>query len=163
MLRSAEVSAVLVVPDGPFHNLRWASRVEFTLDCFVCERTGRTAVLERGAERGVCSGGGTHGPHHAPARIAAYDHTSEPGRTTLHAVVDFWWAPFEDAADDGRALAPTRAPWVRLHLGYLCPRDHDGGSFSIQTNAVRPVLTRCRHCDAPLAESHEVPRVRLRP
>lgn len=160
MLRSAEITAVLVVPDGPFHNLRWAGKVEFTLDCFVCERTGRTAVLQRGAERAVCSGGGGEGPHYAPARIAAHDHTAEAGRTTLRAVVDFWWAPFEDG---GRAPAPTTAPWVRLHLGYLCPREHRNGSFSIQTNAVRPVLPHCRHCDSPLAESHEAPRIRLRP
>jgi hypothetical protein len=53
MLRTAEITAGLTgaIAGDNFHSLHWSSRLEFCVDCFVCERTGRTQVYERGAER----------------------------------------------------------------------------------------------------------------
>jgi hypothetical protein len=69
MLRTAELTGAMAGDN--FHDLHWSSRLEFCVDCFVCERTGRTKVYERGAER-----------------------------LALRALVGFWWAPFKDARDD---------------------------------------------------------------
>lgn len=69
MLCSVEVTATLILPESPFHNIHWRSGLEFTLDCFICERTGRTTTFEQGAERSVCSGDADSGPHHTAARI----------------------------------------------------------------------------------------------
>ncbi|MEV4514882.1 hypothetical protein AB0K00_38720 [Dactylosporangium sp. NPDC049525] len=134
--------------------------MEFCLDCWICERTGRTTVFEHGAERAVCSGDADSGQHYTAARIAAFDYTSEPRRTTLHAVIDHWWAPFHDARRDRPGTALTRIPWVRLQVGYHCPHQQGGGTFTIQTNLVRPVAFSCEHCAAPVAGSDEVPRIR---
>ena len=161
MLRSVEVRAVLAVPDSPFHNLNWRSRLALSLDCFACERAGRTTLFELGAERAVCSGTRETGEHYVAARIAAFDHTSERGRTTLRAVVDYWWAPFHDSKRDQPARALTHAPWVRLYLGYYCPEQDQLGEFSTQTNLVRPQSAACQHCSAPIAESQEAPQLRL--
>jgi hypothetical protein len=161
VLRSVEIITTLALADSPFHNLQWSNRLELSLDCFVCERTGRTTILELGAERAVCSGDSDTGEHYAAARIAAFDHTSEPDRTTLRAVVDFWWAPFHDAKRDQPATALTRAPWVRHHLGYYCPDRNESGQFSTQTNLVRPAPQSCQHCSASIAESRETPYMRL--
>ncbi len=162
MLRSAEVRATLVLPDSPFHNLHWVPNLEFSLDCFICERTERTVKFEHGAERAVCTGDSDTGPHYAAARIASFDHTSQKEWTALLAVLDYWWAPFQDAKRDRRAgSALARTPWVRLNLGYYCPEQGQSGQFSTQTNLVRPATSSCKHCSAEVARSDETPRIRL--
>ncbi|MET8229332.1 hypothetical protein ABZS77_01460 [Micromonospora sp. NPDC005298] len=161
MLRSVEVTAVLTVSDSPFHNLHWTGDVELSLDCFICRRTGRTTRLRHGAEHGTCSGDSRTGQHPAAARISAFDRTSEEKRTLLRVVVDYWWSPFHDAKRDQPSLALTRVPWVRLHLGYLCPEPVQSGTFSTQSNTVRPEAHRCEHCSEPVAHSHEPPRIQL--
>ncbi|GAA0806910.1 hypothetical protein [Spirilliplanes yamanashiensis] len=161
MLRSVELTAVLALSDAPFHNLHWKSDVELSLDCFICQRTGRTTALQHGAEQGTCSGESKTGRHPAPARVSAFDHTTERGRTILRAVVDYWWAPFHDAERDQPSSALTRTPWVRLHLGYLCPQPAGSGTISTQSNLIRPQTHTCEHCAAPIAHSHETPRIQL--
>lgn len=78
-------------------------------------------------------------------------------------MIDYWWAPFHDAKRNQPGLAFTRAPWVRLHLGYYCPHQSEAGQFSTQTNLVRPDSTTCEHCAADLARSEQAPQIRLRP
>ncbi|MFF5177340.1 hypothetical protein ACFY2Q_04855 [Micromonospora sp. NPDC000316] len=161
MLRSLEVSAVLTLGESPFHNLHWKSGIELSLDCFICQRAGRTTELEHGAEQGTCSGDSRKGRHPAAARIAAFDSTDERKRTILRAVVDYWWAPFQDAKQDQPSLASTHVPWVRLHLAYLCPEPVQPGTLSTQSNLIRPVTYTCEHCAAPIAHSHDAPRIQL--
>ncbi|MCD9873363.1 hypothetical protein [Streptomyces guryensis] len=164
MLRTAEITAELTGQLGgdDFHNLHWRSQFEFSVDCFICERTGRTTVYERGAERALCSGSRSGFRRHRTAgRIAAYDTTSGKERLVLRALVDFWWAPFEDAKDGRPAQAPTSHPWVRLHLGYCCPKTKESGTDSIQSNLVRPYELRCTHCESLMAADTTAPAIRL--
>ncbi|MER5915694.1 hypothetical protein ABT124_36000 [Streptomyces sp. NPDC001982] len=164
MLRTAEISAGLTgLPKGAdTHALHFRSKLEFTVDCFVCERTGRTTVFEAGAERALCSGSRSgFGGHHTAGRIAAFDTTSGPDRLAVRAVVDFWWAPFDDTRDHRPSAAPTSHPWVRLHLGYYCQEAKKSGTGSIQTNTVRPSAVRCAHCESVLATDATTPSIRL--
>ncbi|MFJ9541072.1 hypothetical protein ACIRPX_27925 [Streptomyces sp. NPDC101225] len=164
MLRTAEITAELTGEFGGdhVHSLHWRSKLEFSVDCFICERTGRTTVYERGAERALCSGSRSgFQRHYTAGRIAAYDTTSGKDRLALRALVDFWWSPFEDARDGRSGQAPTSHPWVRLHLGYLCPKTKESGRNSVQTNLVRPCALRCAHCDALMATDTTAPAVRL--
>ncbi|MHC3474218.1 hypothetical protein ACYF6T_36730 [Streptomyces sp. 7R007] len=163
MLRTAEITAELTgrLDGDDFHNLHWRSKVEFTVDCFICERTDRTTIFERGAERALCSGSSGFKSHYTAGRIAAYDTTTGSGRLALRALVDFWWAPFEDAKDGKRGLAPTSHPWVRLHLGYYCPRTKESGADFLQTNVVRPYALRCAHCESVLATDTTASAIRL--
>ncbi|MFE9601232.1 hypothetical protein [Streptomyces hokutonensis] len=164
MLRTAEITAELT---GPFagdngHHLHWSSQLEFTVDCFVCERTGRTQVFECGAEQALCSGSRSGLQRHRTAgRIAAYDTTSGPERLALRALVDFWWAPFEDTRNSRPAMAPTSHPWVRLHLRSYCPEAKEAATYSIQTNQGRPRELRCPHCDSGAATDAATPAIRL--
>jgi len=147
MLRSYQVTAVLLLGDAPFHNLHWSGKeLAISLDCFVCQRTRRTTWLSQGLEHGRCSGDRKTGPHAAPARISAFDHTSgRDGTTSLRAVVDQWWAPFDDRKRGQAASAPTWAPWVRLNLGYLCPEPRRSAGFSTQRPASPPRRTWSVH------------------
>ncbi|MGW2723930.1 hypothetical protein [Streptomyces sp. NPDC001492] len=164
MLRTAEITAELTGPLGgdDFHHLHWSSKLEFSVDCFICERTGRTTVYERGAERALCSGSRSgFRSHYTAGRIAAYDTTSGSERLALRALVDFWWAPFEDVRDSRRGMAPTSHPWVRLNLRYHCPKTKESGTTSIQTNLVRPYELRCAHCESLMATDAAAPAIRL--
>ncbi|BCY08393.1 hypothetical protein [Actinoplanes sp. L3-i22] len=169
MVRSIEVTAVLGLGGARSHNVHWTGRIEISLDCFVCRRNGRTTEVQHGDEEGSCSGDGRPGwiaRHPAPVRVSAFDSTDlegsgESGRTVLRAVVDQWWAPFHDAKRDEPALALTARPWVRLHLGYLCPEPLGAGTFSTQTNLGRPHTVGCAQCGEPIATDHETPRIRL--
>ncbi|MFC3501809.1 hypothetical protein ACFOOK_12670 [Micromonospora krabiensis] len=160
MLRSIEITTAVVLTDSPFHNLHWSDNLELSLDCFICQRGGRTTTFVLGAERAVCSGDDHTAEHYTAARIVAFDHTQERQRRSLRAVVDYWWAPFHDAKRDQPATALTTTPWVRHHLGYYCPDQQKSGRFDIQTNEIRPVSNSCEHCALPLVESREAPRIR---
>ncbi|GAA5013941.1 hypothetical protein [Streptomyces siamensis] len=165
MLRTAEITAELSREEQrgeDSHQLYWRGTLECSLDCFVCERVGRTTVFERGTERALCSGSRSgFARHYTAARLAAFDTTSGRDRMGVRAVVDFWWAPFTDTRDGHRSAAPTSHPWVRLHLGYHCPRAKESGTASVQTNLVRPHRLTCKHCDRELAADTRSPSVRL--
>ncbi|MCI4066202.1 hypothetical protein MRQ36_28095 [Micromonospora sp. R77] len=161
MLRSVEVTTVLALAASPSHNLHWRDTLELSLDCFVCQRLGRTTIFRLGAERAVCSGDRESGEHYTAGRLASFDHTIREAQTILRAVVDYWWAPFHDEKRDQPAAALTRTPWVRHHLGYLCPDQQESGELTTQTNIVRPHSGSCPYCSAPLIESHEAPWIRL--
>lgn len=163
MLRSVEITVQLSgLPTGEgFHNVHWQERLELSLDCFVCQRTGRTTFFRYGQEQALCSADEKYPEHPTAARIAAFDVTDERERTTLRAVVDYWWAPFHDEKRDRTATALSCPPWVRLYLGYYCPRARQDGAFGIQTNVSRPLHEICSHCDRPLAISKEAPAIRL--
>ncbi|MEU0083132.1 hypothetical protein [Streptomyces sp. NPDC006274] len=53
MLRTVEITAEpeLPLPRPKFHNLHWQMKLDLRLDCFICERTGRTTRFECGEER----------------------------------------------------------------------------------------------------------------
>ncbi|MFI6943745.1 hypothetical protein ACIBI4_31145 [Streptomyces sp. NPDC050418] len=168
MQRQLEIQAELTARLGGgegFHHVHWRSKIELALDCFMCERTARTTVLELGAERSLCSGSTSSGfpSHYTAARIAAFDITSGDDRLSLNAIVSFWWAPFTDARTGLRGAAPTLQPWVRLHLGYNCPDEPatDPHQFTTQTNTVRPASESCTHCTRPVATSLRAPTIRL--
>jgi hypothetical protein len=163
MLRSVEITGAVAgsVQGEPSHDLHWQKKLEISLDCFVCERAGRTTVLLWGAERGICSADDEQGQHFAPARISAFDHTSRVDELALRAVVDHWWAPFHDGKRDQAALPLGRQPWVRLWLGYYCRQQGESGEYSIQSNMVRPVTLSCKYCGVAVATSGEAPNLRL--
>jgi hypothetical protein len=163
MLRSVEIRAVLTgVAHGRelFHNVHFLETAELSLDCFICQRTRRTTILEAGAEQALCTSDEEHGRHPTSARIAAFDTTTEDTQLALRAIIDYWWAPFHDAKRDTQASAISDTPWVRLHFGSSCPRHSQADKHSTQTNLVRPVTTHCRHCHTAIATSNEAPSIR---
>jgi hypothetical protein len=161
MNRSVEITAVMTdVAEGGegFHNFHWLSELEISLDCFICERRNRTTSLALGDESGVCHSGGDV-KHPAPIRIVGFDHTTQHGRSTLRAVVEFWWAQSTDkkTGEQGTPLPP----WVRLNCGYYCRKKETSGRCSTQSNIVRPHTGRCDHCGVTVATSAEAPSIRL--
>ncbi|WP_058044197.1 hypothetical protein [Streptomyces roseifaciens] len=162
MLRTLEITAEVAVPrhDEPFHNLHWQKQLELSLDCFICRRTDRTTFFRHGEEQALCSGS-SDVEHPAAGRISAFDVTTEPERQILRALIDYWWAPFKDKKRNQTAVAPTRAPGVRLSLGYLCPEKRQTESFGLQSNVQRPASENCTHCAHLLATSTQAPRIRL--
>ncbi len=137
--------------------------MELSLDCFVCERQGRTMFLEWGAERARCTADEQHGRHFAPARIAGFDSTIEDEQVSMRAVVEYWWTPFHDAKRDVDARPLNESPRVRLKFGYVCTQrdDHQVWGSTTQTNIIRPASTKCRHCTEVAATSLEAPMIRL--
>ena len=160
MLRTLEITATIALAEAPFHNLYFGHGLELSLDCFICERLGRTTFLTVGDERAVCTGDREHGGRHfVAARVAGFDVLSGQDRKTLHAVVQQWWAPFHDGKRK-QSSKPVGPGWVRLDLRYLCPEgDRKSGSTSIQSNTARPHSLTCEHCDTVLARSEEVPTI----
>lgn len=164
MLRTLEITATISVTEAPFHNVYFGRSFELSLDCFVCERLGRTNFLTVGDERAVCTGDQAHGGRHfAPARVAGFDALTGQDRRSLQAVVQQWWAPFHDAKRN-QGSKPLGTGWVRFDLHYQCPANGQAaGQASIQSNQVQPVALTCKHCDAVLAGSDQIPTIVERP
>jgi hypothetical protein len=144
-----------------FDLMHWFRTVELSIDCFVCERVGRTTFLEWGAERAICSSDEKHGRHFTAARIAAFDETQTAGTVTAKVIVDYWWAPFHDSKRNVRAMPLAAVPWARLKFGYHCPHKGASGSGSTQTNLVRPRLVTCEHCEVDIVTDGQAPTIRL--
>ncbi|MGW0204103.1 hypothetical protein [Nonomuraea sp. NPDC003201] len=159
MLRSLEIKATLSeLEDAHRDHVFWEPTIELSLDCFICERMGRTTALKLGDERAVCSSRRDY-KHFAAARISAFDVTSQDALLVLRAVIDFWWVPFQDAKRGGNATPLSR--WVRLHYGCHCPHQEASGKGSIQTNVRRPWSPQCGECKTEIAVDAEVPSIRL--
>ncbi|NUW46777.1 hypothetical protein [Nonomuraea rhodomycinica] len=159
MVRSLEITAVLSgIEHAHRAGLFWDPTIELSLDCFICERLGRTTVLKYGAERAVCMSGRNE-QHITAARIAAYDVTVQDDRLALRSVVDFWWAPFRDAERGGQATPLSR--WARLSYGCRCPHKEESSAGSVQSNLPRPQRLYCRKCGTEIAVDAEAPAIRL--
>ncbi|WP_242907813.1 hypothetical protein [Actinomadura terrae] len=159
MLRSLEIGATLSgVESAHRDGLFWQPTIELSLDCFICERVGRTTAMKLGDERAVCLSRRDH-KHFTAARISAFDATIQDDRLVLRSVVDFWWTPFRDAKRGTEATPLSR--WVRLHYGYYCPHKEASGKGSVQTNLVRPWSPRCAQCETEIAVDAEAPSIRL--
>ena len=159
MLRSLEITAVLSGLEKVHRDrLFWKPTIQLNVDCFICERVGRTNALERGAERAICWSGRNE-QHFTAARIAAFDVTSQDDRLALRTVVDFWWAPFKDAKRGVDATPLSN--WVRLHYGTYCPHQETSSEGSVQTNVRRPTSVYCGGCKTEIAVDAEVPSIRL--
>jgi hypothetical protein len=139
----------------------WKPKIELTLDCFLCERVGRTVILEGGEERALCTSDQKRGPHPTAARIAGFDTETWDRRPRVRAVVDYWRAPFHDARRDAPAMPLTRTPWVRLHFDVRCQASRERVAASTQTNLLRPAVTKCGQCGEPVATSTDAPYMRL--
>lgn len=159
MLRGLEIKAVLCELEKAHRDSAfWEPRIELSLDCFVCERVGRTTVVALGSERAVCMSRRDE-QHFSPARISGFDVTSHDDRLMLRSIVEFWWAPFVDAKNGEQAHALSR--WVRLHFGLYCPHQEASSKGSVQTNVRRPHQLVCGECRTEVGVDVEVPSIRL--
>jgi hypothetical protein len=129
VLTSVRVLASVAV-DSKAH-VFWDDKLAFKLDCFICRRTDRTVLVERGGTRGRCVSErrppddlppGIHTfdevsyLHPAPIHVAGFDWWHEGAPETDRRLwprcrMAFWWAPFQDRRDDSQAIAPARHPW----------------------------------------------------
>jgi hypothetical protein len=151
-----------LVRESYSHNVRWAKTMEMRLDCFLCERSGRTTWLELGAEAGTCSGSRQGvGPHPAPARVVSFDSAWSDDRRTMRWVIDRWWEQFYDSVDkrDGNIVAS--ALWARIHIDYRCPETSKQAEDFTQSNLAFPYTMECRDCGERLGTWEEPPQIRL--
>ncbi|WP_436493695.1 hypothetical protein [Actinokineospora sp. HUAS TT18] len=166
----------------------WTKRVEFSHDCFVCRRRGRTVLLDHGASEGRCLstrkpaelvGRGIHSYedvsfiHPAPVRISGFDvaesRTDDVVERTLRCRITSWWAPFQDAKDpDEAGTVPTAYPWVRLEYTVGCFACYDNGhtealsrTGGIQSNLVLPSADTCPTCGQTLLTADSGPKITL--
>jgi len=157
----------------------WANRIEYSHDCFVCRRTGRTVTLHKGAAHGLCHSSQRSlewqddmelvGNHPAPIRITGFDAVGGPTGHVLRCRLSFWWSPFTDLKrPDARGSELADKSWVRLFYRVGCHACRDAGEDqwfngeqSLQTNAVWPVSAPCRKCGTDLVTMTAPPEIRL--
>ncbi|MEU3645522.1 hypothetical protein AB0E59_19225 [Lentzea sp. NPDC034063] len=177
MLSHVEITARVSVTKAA--HFGWANKVEYSHDCFVCRREGRTVTLQHGATHGVCHSSRSplewqdeaveSGSHPAPIRITGFDAAGDGATRMLRCRLSFWWSPFTDLqrpqAQGGELGA---GPWVRLHYRVGCHTCRDAGEAdwfngenSLQTNVVLPVTRPCTRCGTDLVTMSETPEINL--
>lgn len=177
MLSHVEITARVSVTKAA--HFGWSNKVEYSHDCFVCGREGRTVTLQHGATHGVCHSSGSplewqdgaaaSGSHPAPIRITGFDASGDGDTRTLRCRLSFWWSPFSDVqrpqAQGGELVA---GPWVRLHYRVGCHTCRDAGvadwfsgENSLQTNVVLPVTRPCTRCGTDLVTMTGSPEITL--
>lgn len=177
MLSHVEVTARVEVTQAA--HFVWSNRVEYTYDCFVCQRVGRMVSLHPGAEYGMCHSSERRlewqddqdiaGSHPAPIRVTGFETTENGVSSRLRCRLSFWWSPFVDLKrPDVRASELGGHRWVQLHYRVGCHvcRDagHDdwfGPQNSVQTDQVWPVASSCPRCAAELVTVAGPPEINL--
>ncbi|RAS63838.1 hypothetical protein C8D87_106240 [Lentzea atacamensis] len=177
MLSHVEVTARVTV--SPAAHFVWSNRVEYSHDCFVCRRVGRTVALQHGATQGVCHSSRRQlewqddlddaGMHPAPIRITGFDTASDGGVETLRYRLSFWWSPFADLKRPGeRGSELGDKPWVRVYYRVGCHTCRDSGvddwvgeQKSLQSNMVWPVTSSCARCGTELVTMSGPPEINL--
>ncbi|GGU61171.1 hypothetical protein [Lentzea flava] len=177
MLSHVEITARVAVTSGA--HFVWSNRLEYSHDCFVCRRVGRTVALHHGATHGVCHSSRRQlewqddlddfGVHPTPIRITGFDTGSDGEVEVLRCRLSFWWSPFADVkrpGEHGSELAVR--PWVRVHYRVGCHTCRDSGrddwfgeQKSFQSNTVWPVTGSCPHCRAELVTMSGPPEINL--
>ncbi|GHH61891.1 hypothetical protein [Lentzea cavernae] len=177
MLSHVEITARVELSQAA--HFGWSNKVEFSHDCFVCRRTGRTVTLHHGASHGLCHSSrqplewqdeqaGT-GSHPAPIRITGFDVAGGATGKTLRCRVSFWWSPFTDLQRPQAQVGELGAgPWARLHYRVGCHACRDAGEAdwfngeqSLQTNTVLPVVRPCTRCGTDLVTMPGAPEITL--
>ena len=163
MLRSVEITAEVAVTaqENLLHNLRWERGLELSLDCFLCERTDRTAIFEWGSPTAICTAEPEAGRHRTAARIEALECAIRAERQSLRAVVDSWWSPFIDGKCDAKARPLGSETPVHLTLSYFCRREHRSGTSQVHTGMTTPTTLQCQYCNVALATCEAPPSIRL--
>ncbi len=163
----------------PAAHFVWSNRLEYSHDCFVCRRVGRTVVLHHGAAHGLCHSSRGQlewqddaddvGRHPAPIRVTGFDTAGNDATQTLRCRVSFWWSPFTDLkSPDERGSELGAFPWARLHYRVGCRTCRDAGEddwfsgeHSLQSNTVWPVTRSCPRCGTELLTMTGPPEIGL--
>ena len=161
VLRTVEITAALVVEDASGHNVHWRPKLQLSLDCFICQRIDRTTTFRLGVERAVCAGDSRMPEHYTAAAVTGFDETQRHDDLTLRTVVDYWWSPFDDEMRGVPGTGVLLSSWVRLFVGYRCPRQRESAEHTTQTNLTRPATEACRFCSTPLTRSDQAPHLRM--
>lgn len=177
MLSHVEIAARVTVT--PAAHFVWSKLLEYSLDCFVCRRVGRTVALHHGAAQGVCHSSRRQlewqddlddvGKHPAPIRISGFDTAGDKTSQTLRCRLSFWWSPFTDLKrPEQRGSELGDGPWVRVHYRVGCRTCLDSGvddwfseQKSFQTNMVWPVTSSCARCGTELVTMSGPPEINL--
>ena len=146
----ASVNVILKVSDGV--KVSADDSLELTLNCFICQRTRRTVILDLGKETGIC----TPTKHLFPAKILTKDVRSEAGVIEINYLIEYWFASFVDSKY--KESAENVLTWGRVSFQITCPKCSKTNPSSIQNNTVRPWTYFCS-CGQPLYfETEEYPK-----
>jgi hypothetical protein len=146
-----EVTARVTV--APAAHFLWANRLDYSHDCFVCQRVARLVQLQHGTPYGLCTGN----EHLAPIRISGFDTTDNGSERSLRWRVSFWWAPFSDPGEpEIRASELPVQPWAAVHYRVGCHNCRDNGVdewLGIEgqlTTGAGPAISPCPRCGTEL-------------
>lgn len=151
MLSHVEITARVTVT--PVAHFVWANRLDYSHDCFVCQRVARLVQLQHGTPYGLCTGSG----HLAPIRITGWDTTDDGSERRLRWRVSFWWAPFSDPREpEIRASELPVQPWAQVHYRVGCHTCRDNGVADWMgvegglTSGAAPTAGSCPRCGTEL-------------
>lgn len=114
-------------------------RVDVSLDCVTCGRTGRTVVFDTDAGTARCTS--RRGDHPFVGEARGPEVESMGGRRHVRYSVRYATGAFCDLKEREPAVAhPT---WARIGFEIVCPRCGRAQRQSVQNNAVLPWTSRC--------------------
>jgi hypothetical protein len=126
--------------------------LELSLDCFICERTHRTILLNDDNETGIC----TPTKHLFPSKILNKKVIAESTFVEINYEVEYWFAPFIDKKY--KETAKNILSWGRVNFYITCPKCGEQKKSSVQNNIVRPWTCYCNCGYALYFETEEYPK-----
>jgi hypothetical protein len=123
----------------PGARLEAPPKLEVTLDCSNCRRTGRTVIFDGLGSRGICT---------PRQKCRGFDGTLRQVAVTkrqrgflVRYEID---TSYEEFVDSKRSVSSSPgATWVRMVLRITCPHCNHTNEMTTQTNLVRPCSQLC--------------------
>ncbi len=150
MSEIADVKVILKTSDRV--KVRADDTLELSLNCFICERSRRTIILNANKQSGIC----TPTKHLFPSKILEKEVCGNSNSIEIKYKVEYWFAPFVDKKYN--EMAQDILKWGRVHFYVTCPKCGEEKKSSIQNNIVRPWTCFCNCGFTLYSETEEYPK-----
>ena len=145
---TAEIGTEIETQNGV--DVAFCSYIELSADCFVCQKTNRTLMLEYGEDHAKC----IKGKHLLPAKIIEI----EAIKNKVKYFVEIGYSEF---IEKGYSItSESTIKWARVHFKITCPNCNYEIESSTQNNLVRPRKYYCRCGQLLYIENDEMPVIK---
>ena len=145
---TAEIEAEIKPQKGA--DVAFCSYIELSADCFICQRTNRTLMLEYGEDHAKC----IKRNHLLPAKITEI----EAIKNKVKYFVELDYCEFKDKKY--YITSTSIIKWARVHFKITCLNCNDKLDSSTQSNLVRPRTFYCRCGQLLYTENDAMPVIK---
>lgn len=151
------LAEIIAIFDAPTQmHVTPSDKIEISLDCSGCQRTGRTVIFRKDSNTGMC----TPTLHSFPGNITQIEAYHINSQIILRYSITYNTHRFIDRKHE--KISVIHPTWARVHFTSICPQCHRENEHSSQNNIRRPSYSFCECGFTLFNDRRENPQFRVR-